>query len=576
MRLPRLVAPLLVLLALAANADDMRTEPRVALVIGNALYKDSPLANPVNDARAFGRILRDAGFEVVEAHDATALQMRRAIRDFGERLRPNGVSLFYFAGHGVQMRGRSFLLPVDADVRNAEEVEENAVDVSRLLARMENAKPRVKLLILDACRNNPYASSSRTLTNGIAEMDAPTGTLIAFATSPGQVAADGKGANGLFTEHLIREMATPGLKVEDVFKRVRSGVRAASAGRQVPWENSSLESDFYFVLPDVVDAAALEQERKRQQDEAIQRAVREERRRLEQQYGERLAALEKAALRVANPTTPPPPASVAIPTAQPVALDAVRPINPMKPIDPARPVAEPRIRSEEPAEETKPEDVEEMPASFLIALGVDPANRNRVHPLPDDVARALVPSRPKSGDTWTYFREIRDGRVTRRNYLTTTAAFAGDDGYTLVHSDSTQPARHDASGNRLSAPQGSGQVTFDPAEILFRFPLVAGATWSGKTRERGASAASVETEVTVVGWEDLKVTAGSFKAVKIAQIQYRNDESFPGQGRSKRVSTFWYVPAVRNIARMEALEVNERGIAVYDQAWELDYFDLQL
>jgi len=245
-------------------------------------------------------------------------------------------------------------------------------------------------------------------------------------------------------------------------------------------------------------------------------------------------------------------------------------------------VAEPRI-GEEPAREAAEESVEPetpesqgMPASFLLALGIDPANRNRVTPMRDDVARALVPSRPQSGDSWTYFREIREGRVTRRNYLTTTAAFADESGYALVLSDATHPARYDGNGNRFSAPEGSRNIVFDPVEVLFRFPLSAGAKWSGKTREVGVSPTDVSTEVTVVGWEDLTVPAGSFKAVKIAQIQYRTNEPFPGRlERSKRVSNFWYVPAVRNIARMEALEVNERGIAIYDQIWELDFFELK-
>ena len=154
--------------------------------------------------------------------------------------------LFYYAGHGMQVKGKNFFLPVDADIQSEDEVPYRGIDANELLAKMESAKNRVNLVILDACRNNPFARSFRSSAQGLAQMDAPVGTLVAFATAPGSVAADGTGRNGLYTQHLLASLNQPGLKIEDVFKRVRVGVRQGSRGKQIPWENTSLEGDFYF------------------------------------------------------------------------------------------------------------------------------------------------------------------------------------------------------------------------------------------------------------------------------------------------------------------------------------------
>ncbi len=168
-------------------------EARIALVIGNGAYKDSPLLNPVNDAKAVSAALRDAGFEVIERHDQGAVEMRRAIREFGEKLRGKGAGLFYFAGHGVQVNGRNFLIPANADIKYEDEIEDQSVDVALVLNKMESAKARINLVVLDACRNNPFVRGSRSAQSGLAAMEAPIGSLIAYATSPGQVASDGRG-----------------------------------------------------------------------------------------------------------------------------------------------------------------------------------------------------------------------------------------------------------------------------------------------------------------------------------------------------------------------------------------------
>ena len=232
-------------------------EQRIALVIGNSKYKEAPLLNPVNDARAVAKALSRAGFQVAQKENIGRAEMHVALREFGDALRKGGVGLFYFAGHGVQVKGRNFLIPVDANVEREDEVAYNSLDANQVLDKMETANNRLNIVILDACRNNPFARSSRSSGAGLAQMEAPVGSFIAFATAPGAVASDGRGKNGLYTQHLLRAMARPGVKIEDVFKEVRAGVRRDSQGRQVPWENTSLEGDFIFVpRPPARSAAA--------------------------------------------------------------------------------------------------------------------------------------------------------------------------------------------------------------------------------------------------------------------------------------------------------------------------------
>lgn len=235
------------LLAVAAQAAELRQ----ALVIGNSRYAQIPLDNPAHDAQAMAKALQRAGFQVDLKLDADQRQMEAAIRAFGDRLRGDTVGLFYFAGHGVQVKGRNYLLPVGSRVEREDEVPFKAVDAQQVLDKMESAKNRINIVVLDACRDNPFAKASRSAAGngGLSQMDAPSGSLVAFATAPGSVASDGKGANGLYTQHLLTNIERPGLPVEQVFKRTRLGVRLDSRGQQVPWENTSLEGDFYFHPP---------------------------------------------------------------------------------------------------------------------------------------------------------------------------------------------------------------------------------------------------------------------------------------------------------------------------------------
>lgn len=225
-------------------------QSRVALVIGNGNYAKSPLKNPANDARAMSATLRELGFEVTTGRDLNQKQMQKLIVKFGRALKKCDVGLFYYAGHGIQVEGENYLIPLEADLEDVETVPVEAVGLRYVLARMAAAKNRLNVVILDACRDNPFERSFRSSGGslGLASVLAPTGTLIAYATSPGQTAADGTGRNGVYTEALIRSIKTPGLPLEKVFRKTRERVVKATDKRQVPWESSSvMGDDFYFV-----------------------------------------------------------------------------------------------------------------------------------------------------------------------------------------------------------------------------------------------------------------------------------------------------------------------------------------
>lgn len=226
-----------------------QAERRVALVVGNGAYENAgTLRNPVNDARAVADALRRVGFDVMLTENRSQREMAQDIREFGRKLDQNTVALYYYSGHGIQVKGENYVVPVDAAIENEEEVEYGTVNVGLVMAQMEAARSRVNIVFLDACRNNPFARSFRSSSQGLAMMNAPAGTFIAYATAPGDVASDGTAAagNGLYTQQLLRFLDQPGLPIEQMHKQVRIAVTQASNGDQVPWESSSIMGDFYF------------------------------------------------------------------------------------------------------------------------------------------------------------------------------------------------------------------------------------------------------------------------------------------------------------------------------------------
>jgi len=233
---------------LLAGVSGALAEKRVALVIGNSAYTNiAPLKNPGRDAALMADTLEQIGFKVMRLIDGDNRTMKEAMRDFGRELRESGaVGLFYYAGHGVQVAGENYLLPVNANVRDETEVEFEAINVNAFLQTMKRAASRINIVILDACRDNPFASSSRSASRGLARVDAPRGTYIAYATSPGHVALDGSSGNSPYTNALAQAMKVQGMTIEEVFKAARRAVLAATQEKQIPWETSSITGDFYF------------------------------------------------------------------------------------------------------------------------------------------------------------------------------------------------------------------------------------------------------------------------------------------------------------------------------------------
>lgn len=228
--------------------ENLSEEKRVALVIGNSAYQSIPaLPNPVNDAKLMAKTLSGLGFEVMLGTDMSQNEMKQIIRDFGDKLADTkAVGLFFYAGHGLQVGGENYLVPVTANISKEQEVEYECVTLGRLIGQMESAQNELNIIILDACRNNPFAKTRAVKDGGLAQVNAPRGTFIAFSTAPGKTASDGLGSNGLYTEQLVKHISTPGMRIEDVFKGTRNDVYKESNQEQLPWENSSIFGDFFF------------------------------------------------------------------------------------------------------------------------------------------------------------------------------------------------------------------------------------------------------------------------------------------------------------------------------------------
>lgn len=238
------------LLTLVWSATPSLAQKRIALVIGNSNYtKLQSLPNPGNDSQLMAQTLRKLGFDVISAVDADRISISRAVRKFGKALRASGkdtVGLFYYAGHGVQARGENYLIPLGAEVDDEADLDVEAIATSVVLAQMEAAGNVLNLVILDACRNNPFKGRMRSSSRGLVRLNAASGSLVAFAAAPGQVASDGNDENSPYTKALVASMQIPGLSVEQMFKRVRVAVETQTNRQQTPWEESSLRGDFFF------------------------------------------------------------------------------------------------------------------------------------------------------------------------------------------------------------------------------------------------------------------------------------------------------------------------------------------
>ncbi|MBU1229326.1 MAG: caspase family protein [Proteobacteria bacterium] len=259
MRKAALLIPILLAGLLASSsvwaAPQPQSERRVALVMGNSAYASvAPLANPANDARLMAESLKALGFELVDGRALTDLpgkaEMEQAVQRFGEMVKGAAVGVFFYAGHGVQLDGHNYLVPVRANVSARTQVKYQLLDADYVLDEMAAAGTQVNVVVLDACRNNPFGERGlREVSAGLAQIMAPKGTLVAYSTAPGRTAADGRGRNSPFTSALARFIRTPGLRIDDVFMRVGAEVEQQTGGEQSPWKSDNLRGVFCLSGP---------------------------------------------------------------------------------------------------------------------------------------------------------------------------------------------------------------------------------------------------------------------------------------------------------------------------------------
>ena len=245
--------------AMGAPAEANAAGARIALVIGNGAYRSAPLRNPPGDANAIATTLRGLGYDVALRQNTRLRDMIESLRDFSVRAPKAAVRVLFYAGHGVQVKGRNYLVPVDADPKSEDDIPKQSADVGEFVDRLSAIPNGTNIVVLDACRVNPFAGGvivgpdGRRLKfrgatpGGLATVDAPVGTLVAFSTAPNGVALDGAGSeHSVYARHLLTHLPTPGLTIEQLFKRVRIAVAEDTGRVQVPWESSSLTSDFCF------------------------------------------------------------------------------------------------------------------------------------------------------------------------------------------------------------------------------------------------------------------------------------------------------------------------------------------
>ncbi len=521
-------------------------ERRVALVIGNSAYRTSPLRNPVRDARAMAKVLSETGFSVTLIEDGSQTGMRRAIRSFGDELARGGAGLFFYAGHGMQVQGKNYLIPVNADIEREDEIEDQAVDANLVLSKMDTARNSLNIMILDACRNNPFQRSFRSGQRGLAQMDAPSGTLISFATAPGSVASDGEGENGLFTKHLLAAIRQPGLPIEQLFKQVRIGVSRETRDRQIPWESSSLKGDFFFLPPDPASATAAQKETidkavgeavKREQDKgAAERAAMqaEMQKLMEQLFAKQKAEMEEETRRRANAagTPVPPPA----PLAAAPAPDAAARAEAAK----RKAELEERQRAELAAREKQ--DLDAKTPVQVAAV--------RPTALPASLTAAL----PQAGDRWTY-RE-RDLTARQITEVVVEIKLANESG--VLEEVASKQGRDQWAWNPGASVVGRGDVAeFSPYLFAFSKPA-SGHEWKQIPHQRYCTRVQVVScyfEAYYIGREQVTVSAGTFNAHK---IEVYENEHGNRTGR-RRMATYWYADEVKR-----HIKVTRRSFFAWD------------
>lgn len=515
------------LLVPGLSSASVKDASRQALVIGNSAYRQSPLANPANDARGMSELLESAGFYVETRLDARYDDIVSAIERFGETLRrsESRLAVFYYAGHGVQLDWRNYLLPVDAVVTSEDQVRARCVDLGLLLDKLEAAKGKTFVVILDACRNNPFGSAFRPAQKGLSQFDAPVGSLLAYATSPGNVASDGTGSNGLYTENLIRELSQRGSSIEDCLKRVRLNVRLQSQGAQLPWETTSLESDVYLFKEGLGSLSDAELQKRVEDDLAEWGRIRNSR-----DPGDWVAYLRKfpngSFAEIAQARL-----------ARLLASFEVASIESKATLPPESPIKSVQGDPDQPALELKPDSQSQV----LPLVAANPYSAGR-YPL----GRHFT-----VGDKATF--RIRD-LLTGVEMKTTSITISSVD----VEGDRVEGNQgkwvFDLMGNELRTPI-FGQRNM-PAQVV-PYELQVGKKWSAgwmqQHPEWGEQVISMKLHI--AAFEGIRTELGAFKAFRIEGRGWL-------QGRSGEIELkrrFWIVPGINFFIRTEMINRNKRA-----------------
>ena len=597
--------------ALLSAGFSSQVQARLALVIGNSTYAQAPLANPANDARSLATSLEAAGFSVTRVIDQNKEEMKAQVLAFSSLLQASKQpGVFYFAGHAVQMDWRNYLLPVNQQFASADDVRKNALDITELVRALDSAKNGINIIILDACRDNPFSKGGQ-VPKGLTQMDAPTNTFLAYATAPGQTARDaGSGNNGLYTEFLLKELTKDGVKIEDAFKRVRLGVRLASKGEQIPWEVTSLENDFYFRSPlqsrKLTDKDVEEEFETQLTEWQAVRAARDvakvedylrkypsgkfselahhrlERLLAVQEQRERdVTQLQKLMMATSNVTTIAPsiPAAMAVVAAaaaaipKPAVAETVAAVS-AAPVAVVQPVPVPVAI----AAPIPPPPVLAAAAPLLSAAiapqynvaGINPAAQASViaaasNPQIDGFARieasGILPGW-RVGDALTFRTTERFGARTERVAERRAVTVTDDKIITALGNE------YDLFGNPLKV-QNSFEVQTPPQWYIHEYYV--GKSWSTRykrTSFTGAGNSVVTADMRVVAREQITLPAGKFDAFKIKILSYNT-----GNGYNVRTDAFaWIDAASSKLIASETRSRDGAGRLMTDQRVDLMAF----
>ena len=549
------VPPLLAINPVLAAPDPTR----VALVIGNAAYRQAPLENPVNDASAMRDLLSTAGFTTDSRLNASRTDLLAAVERFAEAALRSDTrqAIFYYAGHGVQLDWRNYLLPVDAVVQSPTDVRSQCVDLGILLGKLSRLKDKTFVIILDACRDDPFRGAYRPEQKGLSQFDAPVGSLLAYATSPGNVASDGAGKNGLYTENLVRELSNRGAKIEDALKRVRLNVRLRSEGSQIPWETTSLESDVFLFPDGQKKLTEAELERLIEEEMAIWSRLKNSKQAndwiayLQQYPNGRFAEIAQGRLNRLLAEQRKPPATQATAAATPVttAVAAAIPTPTAStagpPTTPSTPVSGPGVKpSSTPS--LAPSPAAPSAPALILKPGGDMNLLVQASANPNSAGRFELGRRFTVGDM---------AEVVQSDILTGVIGKTFSARITRVDEESDRVEMNDGQivtdlmGNLLRASSG---YEFDSPQQLFPGELQIGKKWKAafKTRAPNGATSNTELDVKVAAFEQITVPAGTFSAFRIEASGWAL--SFGTQLETK----LWVVPGFNFTIRREHMARN--------------------